>query len=55
MFAILSSNFPRFERNLNLGGNNYETRAVVPQRCVSFEAISVGGEDYGCAKRCGDD
>jgi predicted acyl esterase len=30
---ISSSNFPRFDRNLNTGGNNYdETKGVIAQK-----------------------
>jgi predicted acyl esterase len=32
---ISSSNFPRFDRNLNTGGNNYdETKAVIARNAV---------------------
>jgi predicted acyl esterase len=32
---ISSSNFPRFDRNMNTGGNNYdETKAVVANNAV---------------------
>jgi len=32
---VSSSNFPRFDRNLNTGGNNYdETRALVAHNSV---------------------
>jgi predicted acyl esterase len=32
---VSSSNFPRFDRNLNTGGNNYdETQAVVAHNAV---------------------
>ena len=32
---ITSSNFPRFERNLNTGGNNYdETKSVIAKNAV---------------------
>ena len=39
---ISSSNFPRFDRNLNTGGNNYDetNRRGGPQRRASFEAVS---------------
>jgi putative CocE/NonD family hydrolase len=33
--AVSSSNFPRFDRNLNTGGNNYdETEGVVARNAV---------------------
>ena len=40
---VSSSNFPRFDRNLNTGGNNYdETKGVVARNVgAPFEAVSV--------------
>jgi putative CocE/NonD family hydrolase len=36
---VSSSNFPRWERNLNTGGNNYdETDYVVAQNTVHYSA-----------------
>jgi predicted acyl esterase len=36
---ISSSNFPRFDRNLNTGGNNYdETKGVVAHNSVRHSA-----------------
>jgi len=36
---ISSSNFPRFDRNLNTGGNNYdETKGVVARNSVHHSA-----------------
>ena len=37
--AVSSSNFPRFDRNLNTGGNNYdETRGVVAHNAVHHDS-----------------
>ncbi len=37
--AISSSNFPRFDRNLNTGGNNYdETKGVVAHNTIHHDA-----------------
>ena len=46
---VSSSNFPRFDRNLNTGGNNYDetTGRGGAQRRPSLEAVSVVGEDHG--------
>ena len=46
---VSSSNFPRFDRNLNTGGNNYDEvegrrRA---QRRPPLEAVSVAGHGHG--------
>jgi putative CocE/NonD family hydrolase len=38
---VSSSNFTRFDRNLNTGGNNYdESKSVVAHNAVSLEAVS---------------
>ncbi len=49
---ISSSNFPRFDRNLNTGGRNYdETKAVVAHNSVHHSsAVSVGGHAHGGEK-----
>ena len=46
---VSSSNFPRFDRNLNTGGNNYdETTGLVAKNVDSpLEAISVVDQDHG--------
>jgi len=45
---ISSSNFPRFDRNLNTGGNNYdETEGVVAHRDTPFGEISVASGIHG--------
>ena len=46
---VSSSNFPRFDRNLNTGGNNYDEvegrrRA---QRRAPLEAVPVAGDGHG--------
>ena len=44
---VSSSNFPRFDRNMNTGGNNYdETKGVVAHNIDSpLEAVSVVDQD----------
>ena len=54
---VSSSNFPRFDRNLNTGGNNYdEAKGVVAaERGASLEAVSVEHHDQrGQAEGAGD-
>jgi len=37
---VSSSNFPRFDRNLNTGGNNYdESRGVVARNSVHHSKV----------------
>ena len=45
---VSSSNFPRFDRNLNTGGHNYDetTGARRAQRGAPLEAVSVGRDDH---------
>ena len=49
---VSSSNFPRFDRNLNTGGNNYdETKGVVAHNVVHHSsAVSVVGHAHRRAK-----
>ncbi len=48
---VSSSNFPRFDRNLNTGGKNYdESRCGCPQRRASLEAISVRSQNH-CSEK----
>ena len=46
---VSSSNFPRFDRNLNTGGKNYdETEGRGGAQCgAPFQAVSVAGDDHG--------
>jgi hypothetical protein len=46
---VSSSNFPRFDRNLNTGGKNYdETQGVVARNAVHHsQTVSVGGQADG--------
>ena len=46
---VSSSNFPRFDRNLNTGGNNYDEIAGRrrAQRRAPLEAVSVAGDRDG--------
>ena len=45
---VSSSNFPRFDRNLNTGGQELRRnkRRRRAQRRASFEAVSVRGKDH---------
>ena len=46
---VSSSNFPRFDRNLNTGGNNYdEAKGVVAHNAVHHSsAVRVAGDAHG--------
>ena len=49
---VSSSNFPRFDRNLNTGGNNYDeaNRRRRAQRRAPLEAVPVRGDFHGGEK-----
>ena len=45
---VRSSNFPRFDRNLNTGGKNWdETKGIVARNAVHHSRVSIRGEDHG--------
>jgi putative CocE/NonD family hydrolase len=50
---VSSSNFPRFERNLNTGGNNYdEAKGIVARNKVHHSAAYLSQIRVSVVKRC---
>jgi len=50
--AISSSNFPRFDRNLNTGGNNYdEAKGVIAHNAVHHDAAHPSKITYTIVPR----